>query len=123
MRVPVHNVLILIQVSGSLPSPRSVPAQPALEKEWTLTKAKAGQKTGAAFLGAVNLVGVAILQSILTSRNVALAIYHGTEVGAYALWIGRLMPFLQVGIHACICVTNSQPMLCRACIHGAFFYV
>lgn len=85
-----------LQVSGSLPSPRSVPAQPALEKEWTLTKAKAGQKTGAAFLGAVNLVGVAILQSILTSRNVALAIYHGTEVGAYALWIGRLMPFLQI---------------------------
>ena len=99
------------QVSGKAPAPRAMPAMPALEQLWKLSKAGPGQKTGAAILGAVNFVGVTILQGILSSRQIAMAISAGSEVGAYAIWISRFMPFLQVEL-LCFPHTASHVPLC-----------
>lgn len=67
------------------------PASPALEQRWQLTAASAGQKLGAVALGAVNLVGVGLLTTMLANPVNQLALARNG-----LLWVAGAMPFLQV---------------------------
>ncbi|KAK9803218.1 hypothetical protein WJX73_005024 [Symbiochloris irregularis] len=100
-----------LQVSGNTPAPRPLPPRAQLEHRWQLTQASPSQKAGVMALAAVNIVGVLILQTLLNSRSIALAIAKGTEVGAYAVWISRFMPFLQIYAASFIVVPIIRQLL------------
>ena len=65
--------------------------QHALESEWTFTKASEGQKLGTIALGAVNLVGVLYLSSLMAQPYVAQSLAQ-SSLG----FMTGLLPFLQV---------------------------
>ncbi|CAK0755565.1 hypothetical protein CVIRNUC_002384 [Coccomyxa viridis] len=64
--------------------------QHALESEWTFTKASEGQKLGTIALGAVNLVGVLYLSSLMAQPYVAQSLAQ-SSLG----FMTGLLPFLQ----------------------------
>ena len=68
--------------------------QHALESEWTFTKASEGQKLGTIALGAVNLVGVLYLSSLMAQPYVAQSLAQ-SSLG----FMTGLLPFLQVRPH------------------------
>lgn len=62
----------------------------ALEARWELTAASQGQKVAAVALGAANLLGVAVLSTMLADPvNKIYLARNGL------LWVASAMPFLQ----------------------------
>jgi hypothetical protein len=63
----------------------------ALERSWDFTKASTGQKVGAIALGAVNLVGVAFLASLLANPT-----YQYRLAATSLAFVPGIFPWLQV---------------------------
>lgn len=86
--VPLQRFSPASLLGRSAPGPK---AEYALESEWTFTKASEGQKLGTVALGAVNLVGVLYLSSLMAQPYVAQSLAQ-SSLG----FMAGLLPFLQV---------------------------
>jgi hypothetical protein len=78
--------LLITQASSGPPAEAA-----ALERSWDFTKASTGQKVGAIALGAVNLVGVAFLASLLANPA-----YQYRLAATSLAFIPGIFPWLQV---------------------------